>query len=206
MTGDGTNGAPADARALAEARFAASIDVPERFFAAEADAIARACLQMARRFHRGGRLIVFGGGAAASDAQHVAVEFVHPVIVGKRALAAIALTADAGAITAAVQGGGAAAAFVRPLEALARPEDIALGLADGAEDAAVSEALAAAGRRGLLTIGLFGPGDAPPEPALDARFAVPSADPTVVQEVHETLYHVLWELVHVYFEHEGLLG
>ena len=64
----------------------------------------------------------------------------------------------------------------------------------------------AAGRRGLLTIGLFGPGDAPPEPALDARFAVHSADPTVVQEVHETLYHVLWELVHVYFEHEGLLA
>ena len=54
---------------------------------------------MALRFHRGGKLVVFGTGAASTDAQHVAVEFVHPVIVGKRALPAISLTSDAATVT-----------------------------------------------------------------------------------------------------------
>src|SRR5215831_4649942 len=79
---------------LVEQRFAQSTSVPEAFFAQEEEQIARACWAMARRFHQGGRLLAFGNGAAATDAQHVAVEFVHPVIVGKRALPALALTND----------------------------------------------------------------------------------------------------------------
>ena len=75
-------------RVLVEARFAQSVSVPEVFFAQEAGRIAEACWAMARRFHSGGRLLAFGNGAGATDAQHVSVEFVHPVIVGKRALPA----------------------------------------------------------------------------------------------------------------------
>src|SRR5216683_8119797 len=66
---------------------------------AQADAVAQACHAMAVRFHQGGKLVVFGTGAASTDAQHVAVEFVHPVIVGKRALPAISLTCDAATVT-----------------------------------------------------------------------------------------------------------
>src|SRR4051794_703052 len=84
----------ADLRALVEARFAQSIAVPETFFEVEAEKIAEACWAMAKRFHRGGRLLAFGNGSAATDAQHVSVEFVYPVIVGKRALPALALTND----------------------------------------------------------------------------------------------------------------
>ena len=73
--------------ALLARRFALSVDVPHRFFHANAEPISQACLAMARRFERGGRLLVFGEGAQASDAEHVAVEFVHPVLVGKRAWA-----------------------------------------------------------------------------------------------------------------------
>src|SRR5689334_8241466 len=83
-----------DLQALVNTRFERSTTIPEIFFSAEADRIAQACWAMAGRFHRGGRLIAFGNGAWASDAQHVAVEFVHPVIVGKRALPALALTND----------------------------------------------------------------------------------------------------------------
>ena len=78
--------------ALIEAHFAQSTSVPETFFAAEAERIAETCWAMARRFHQGGRLLAFGNGAWATDAQHVSVEFVHPVIVGERALPALALT------------------------------------------------------------------------------------------------------------------
>ena len=72
---------------------------PARNLAEQAAAVAVACHQMALRFHRGGRLIVFGIGSASTDAQHVAVEFVHPVIVGKKALPAISLTTDDATVT-----------------------------------------------------------------------------------------------------------
>ncbi|MFD0540472.1 SIS domain-containing protein [Actinomadura luteofluorescens] len=72
---------------------------PGAALAGEAGAIAAACHAMAARFHAGGRLLTFGTGAAATDAQHVAVEFVHPVIVGKRALPALSLTGDVATLT-----------------------------------------------------------------------------------------------------------
>lgn len=169
--------------ALLARRFEQSTDVPGRFFEAQADAIARACLEMARRFRRGGRLLVFGEGAQASDARHVSVEFVHPVIVGKRALPAWCL------------------ASVRQLDLLGRDHDIAMAISVASPSAAVSDAFAHACRRGMLTLALTGNAGAT---GGDFVFAVPSDDPMVVQEVHETLYHVLWELVHVFFEHRAV--
>ena len=74
--------------------------------AGQADAVAAACHAMAVRFHQGGRLVVFGTGGPSADAQHVAVEFVHPVIVGKRALPAISLTADVATVTGIAERGG----------------------------------------------------------------------------------------------------
>jgi D-sedoheptulose 7-phosphate isomerase len=125
-----------------------------RFFAAEAERIAALCRRMAERFARGGRLLAAGDTAAArSDVRHVAVEFVHPVIVGKRALPALGV-ADAGA-----------------LALLAREEDIVVRFEGG----------------GVTIDG--------------ERFDPPSDDPFVRQELVETLYHVLWELVHVFLDH-----
>ena len=94
------------------------------FLEAEQNRIARACHDMARRFARGGALIPFGHGAAATDAAHVAVEFMHPVIVGKRALPALAPTSDPTGAS--------------DLARLARADDIALGLAHGAECASLT--------------------------------------------------------------------
>jgi D-sedoheptulose 7-phosphate isomerase len=152
------------------------------------DRIARICHDMARAFARGGVLTAFGSGAAATDAAHVAVEFMHPVVVGKRALPAVALGNDpTGAST---------------LERLGRPDDIALALVHAAADARAEELLASANALGMLTIGLGGAGS---RLEADHAIAVPDDDPRVVQEVQETIYHVLWELVHVFFEHPGLL-
>src|SRR5262245_8263133 len=81
-------------RALAPARFEQSADVATPCVYGHASLLARACLEMSQRFRRGGRLLALGSGAAATDARHVTVEFVHPVIVGKRALPALALEAE----------------------------------------------------------------------------------------------------------------
>lgn len=189
-----------DLHALVAARFAQSASVPDRFFAAEAGRVAEACWAMARRFHGGGRLIAFGNGAWATDAQHVSVEFVHPVIVGKRALPALALSNDSALLS------GQAHGFAHQLRALARPQDIALGFALDDHAANVRGALVQASQQGLLTIGLTGSeASVLAGVELDFCFAVPTIDPMLVQETHETLYHVLWELVHIFFEHEGLL-
>ena len=189
--------------ALLEARFEQSIYVPEIFFTQEAEQIAQACWAMARRFHQGGRLLAFGNGAWATDAQHISVEFVHPVIVGKRALPALALTNDSATLSNIDT---QEAIFVRQLRVLARPQDIAVGFSSDGNCANILAALDEARHIGLLTLGLGGgDGGKMKQAALDFRFIVPTHDPMVIQETHETLYHVLWELVHIFFEHEGML-
>jgi D-sedoheptulose 7-phosphate isomerase len=151
------------------------VEVGARFFAAEAGRLAELCSLMSARFLAGGRLVAFGmQPAARSDARHVAVEFVHPVIVGKRALPALALI-DPGA------------------EALVRGDDIAIAFG-GAE---VREAVAFARAQGCLTIGFT------PACGAEHAFEVGSGDPFIDQEIIETLYHVLWELVHVFLDHRG---
>jgi D-sedoheptulose 7-phosphate isomerase len=195
-----------DLLALVAARFEQSMTVPETFFTNEAGRIAEACWAMARRFHQGGRLLAFGNGAWATDAQHVSVEFVHPVIVGKRALPALALTNDSATLSGLMAGGNSEMPFVRQLRVLARPQDIAMGFSRDGNCTNVAAALNTARQMGLLTLGLAGgDGGLLRQANLDFCFVVRSHDPLVIQETHETLYHVLWELVHIFFEHEGLL-
>ncbi len=158
-----------------EALLARRTEANHAFFEREAEAIARLCHRMAERFARGGRLVAFGSSPAArSDARHVAVEFVHPVIVGKRALPALGIAGEGGDL--AVQA-----------RLVLGADDIALAFGDAPEAIAEAQAL------GCLAVDL--PRDFPP----------PGEDPFVHQELSETLYHVLWELVHVYLEHQGLL-
>lgn len=195
-------------RDFAVAQFQKSIETPVHFFQANADAISRCSLEMAKRFLREGRLLVFGNGGSTTDAQHVSVEFVHPVIVGKRALPAIALTNDIGSVLGLATQVGQKGVFARQLRLIGTPDDIALGLVTDGNDASILEALEAAHRMGMLTIGMCGEsapnGGMTQSSALDFCFAVPSNDPHVIQEVHETAYHILWETVHIFFEHKGL--
>ncbi len=193
-------------KALVTARFERSMAIPEIFFAAEAERIASACWSMARRFHQGGRLLAFGNGASATDAQHVSVEFVHPVIVGKRALPALALTNDSATLSSQNEG-HAETPFIRQLQVLARPQDIAMGFSLDGSSPNIVATLAVARRMGLLTLGLTGGhGGLLRNADIDFCFIVHTHDPLVIQETHETLYHILWELVHIFFEHEGLLS
>jgi len=156
-----------------------------RFFSAEAERLSRLCHKMAERFAREGRLVAFGASPAdRSDARHVAVEFVHPVIVGKRALPALGLAGEGGAIAPQVA-----------LEAEA--EDIAMAFGGEAD---ILAALAAARERGCLTIAFTRDSGA------EWEFDLATIDdPLVRQEVAETLYHTLWEHVHIFLDNRGLL-
>jgi D-sedoheptulose 7-phosphate isomerase len=175
--------------ALASEALAARVDellerrgeAGRRFFAEEAPRIARLCHRMAERFARGGRLVALGQTPQArSDVRHVAVEFVHPVIVGKRALPALGLSREGGSLEEQVA-------------LLAQPDDIAIAFGPG-----TAPALAIAAGRGCLTIAFE-------EAGAEWEFLPPATDPFVAQELVETLYHVLWELCHVFFDHRGLL-
>src|SRR6185312_7302806 len=139
-----------DLTELVTKRFEQSMSVPEVFFTNEAGRIAETCWAMARRFHSGGRLLAFGNGASATDAQHVSVEFVHPVIVGKRALPALALTNDSAALSRARGGDGVD--FARQIALLARPRDMAIGFSPDGGCGNVLTALNAARSRGLLAL------------------------------------------------------
>jgi D-sedoheptulose 7-phosphate isomerase len=179
---------------------------PARELASQASAVAAACHAMAVRFRQGGKLVVFGVGGASTDAQHVAVEFVHPVIVGKRALPAISLTTDVATVTGIAEREGVDAIFAYQIRVLASPADIALGISADSGSASMLAGLEAARERGLLTVALAG-GDGGGRIAArrvaDHLLVAASPDPRVVKELQVTTYHVLWELVHVFFEQPG---
>jgi D-sedoheptulose 7-phosphate isomerase len=169
-----------DLRTFVAERLLARNVASHALFAREARRLASACEAMAGRFLRGGRLLAFGRGASATDAQHVAVEFVHPVIVGKRALPALDLSA----------------AFTQWLPAVVTSDDIVMGFCDPAGDSEVEAALSVARARGAQTFAL-------PGAEGDFFVAPPSPDAFVSQELIEILYHTLWETVHVFFEHRA---
>jgi D-sedoheptulose 7-phosphate isomerase len=175
---------------------------PVEALAQDATALALACRDMAARFSRGGRLLVFGNGAGATDAQHVAVEFVHPVIVGKRALPALSLVSDAATLMGVAARRGLDGVYAHQVEVLGRPDDIALGLSGDGRCANVRAGLRAAREKGQLTIALLGGdgGEVLARGEADHCLVVGSGDPLVVKEGHVTVYHLLWELVHVFFE------
>jgi D-sedoheptulose 7-phosphate isomerase len=186
------------ATSVVQEHFERSIAATTRFFEAHARSVADCCWHMAERFTKGATLFVMGEGAQASDAQHVAVEFVHPIIVGKRALPALALTSDIGVFT----GSGHSAphdSFAAPLRALAKSTDIALGLSASRVEPSIRTAMAEARSRGLLSVLITGP-LANAERIADVELHIDDANPLIVQEVSETTYHVLWELVHIFFE------
>lgn len=153
----------------------------DAFFSRESERLAFACREMSERFLKGGRLLAFGKGPYATDAQHVSVEFVHPVIVGKRALPALDLSL----------------VFGPWLEAIAQPEDIVMGFGPPDSDPEICAALESAETRGCMTFAL---------PGLTGSYVLHpiNQDPFMHQELIEILYHTLWETVHVFFERREL--
>jgi D-sedoheptulose 7-phosphate isomerase len=174
-----------------------SAALKQRFVEENAPAIDACVRTLAERFASGGRLFVMGNGGSACDAQHLAVEFVHPVVEKRRPLPAMALTTDAALLTAVGNDSDFSHVFVQQLELLARPEDAALGISSSGASANVNRALRRARERGLLTIGLSGRDGGPMADLCQFCFIVPSWSIHRIQETHTLLLHLLWDHVHV---------
>jgi D-sedoheptulose 7-phosphate isomerase len=174
-----------------------SMATKEQFFAEQADRITECCAAMAKAFAGGGRLFVMGNGGSSCDATHVAVEFMHPIIEKRPALPALALNTDTALLTAVGNDKDFSMAFVDQLRLLGRPGDMVLGISTSGKSANINRALQMARELGLLTVGFTGRDGGRMPQFCDYCFTVPSFSIHRIQETHETLLHVLWDMVHV---------
>jgi D-sedoheptulose 7-phosphate isomerase len=185
-----------------------SAEVKTLFFEENKGAILQASLAMARVFHHGRKLLICGNGGSATDAEHVATEFMHPITVGRRALPALSLTNDAATMTAVANDVSFADVFSRQIIALGKAGDVLLGVSTSGNSENLLRAFETAKRIGLVTIGYAG-GDGGrmiASGAVDYCLTVPTASVHRVQETQVTLYHIMWDLVHELLGHRSLLA
>ena len=163
--------------------------------AQDAERLTECAQQMAIRFAAGGRLLAFGNGGSATDAQQLATLFLDPG-PGERALPAFCLASDVAVVTALCNDVGVGVVFARQVAAFGQPQDIAIGLSTSGNSENLLRALDEAARRGLLTVGIAGydGGKMAELDSLDYLFVAPSSSVHRIQEAQTTVYQTLWEL------------
>jgi D-sedoheptulose 7-phosphate isomerase len=169
----------------------ASIAVKQRLAADCAGPIAEAAAIIVRRLREGSKLIVFGNGGSASDAQHIAAEFVGRYEADRKALAAIALTTDTSALTAISNDYGFAEVFARQVQALVKPGDVALAISTSGNSENVLRGAAAARQLGAFTVGLTGRTGGNLATSVDLCICVPSDVTSRIQESHILIGHII---------------
>jgi phosphoheptose isomerase len=180
---------------LLTSTFADTIALHERVKNGETQVVLDAAAAIVSTLHAGGKLLIFGNGGSASDAQHVAAELVGRFERERGGLAAVALTADPGVLTSIGNDYGFARVFARQVEALGRPGDVAFGISTSGGSGNVVAALQAARAGGLKTVALTGRDGGPVGGIAEIHINVPSSSTARVQEVHRTLLHVICDLV-----------
>jgi D-sedoheptulose 7-phosphate isomerase len=183
-----------DRARLADTSFAAAIALHERVRGNLAPAL-QAAQAIAEALQGGRKLLIFGNGGSASDAQHVAAELVGRFMRDRPALAAVALTTDTSILTSVANDYSFEQVFVRQIEALGRPGDVAFGISTSGGSSNVEAALRTARARGLRTIALTGRDGGLVGRAAEMHVNVPGDNTARVQEVHRTLLHVMCELI-----------
>lgn len=188
-----------------------SVEIKQKFFEENKDEILDAALVLARAFHRGKKLLVCGNGGSATDAQHIAVEFMHPITVGRKALPAICLNNDMAMVTAVANDVSFADVFVRQIIALGSEGDALIALSTSGNSENLLHAFQTARKMRIKTIGLAGSdggkmAEMKSLGLIDFCFTVPTASVHRIQESHVTLYHILWDMVHTFFENKSLLS
>ena len=151
--------------------------------------------RLAESFRNGGKILLFGNGGSAADAQHIAAEFTGRFVRERRAWPAVALTTDTSALTAIGNDYGFEHIFVRQLDAFAAPGDVAIGISTSGKSPNVLAAIKRARALGLFTVGLTGTKHPDLAQAADVCFSVPSAITARIQECHIMICHLLCELV-----------
>jgi len=180
---------------LVTATLADTIALHERVKQSDLQPVLAAAAAIVEALGRGGKLLLFGNGGSAADAQHVAAELVGRFQATRAALSAIALTTDTSVLTSVANDEAFASVFARQIEALGREGDVALGISTSGRSPNVVSALDAARTRGLRTIALTGRDGGAVGRAVEIHINVPSDSTARVQEVHRTLLHVICDLV-----------
>lgn len=182
-----------------------STEMKAKFFDANAGALEQVCTKLAEALSTGHKLFVMGNGGSACDAMHVAVEFLHPIIEKRRAFPAVALTNDTVLLTAISNDSDFSQSFAEQLRLFGQPGDAVLGISTSGMSTNVNYALQAARERGMLTIGFAGKDGGRTKDIAEFCLTVPSFSIHRIQEVHTTLLHVLWDMVHVLLGEEDII-
>ena len=182
-----------------------SVEVKQKFFDRYADQIGELSQKMAERFQAGNKLWIMGNGGSACDAQHAAVEFVHPIIEKRRALPALDLVSQMPLVTAISNDKDFARIFVDQIDVWGRPGDMALAISTSGKSPNLIYALEAAKKIGMLTVSFSGKDGGRLPEASDYCFTVPSFSIHRIQESHVALLHILWDLIHVAMGEEDVI-
>jgi D-sedoheptulose 7-phosphate isomerase len=182
-----------------------SIEVKEKFLDRYADAIGELSQKMAERFEDGHKLWVMGNGGSACDAQHIAVEFVHPIIEKRRALPAFDLVSQVAVLTAISNDKDYARIFVDQLELWGQPGDMAIAISTSGNSPNLIYALEAVRAKDILTIAFSGKDGGRLAEVAEYCFTVPSYSTHRIQESHVALLHILWDLIHVAMGEEDVI-
>ena len=177
----------------------------QKFFERYADDIAVLSQKMAARFRDGHKLWVMGNGGSACDAQHIAVEFIHPIIEKRRALPAFDLVSQIPVLTAISNDKDYARIFVDQLELWGQPGDMVIAISTSGNSPNLIYALEAAQARDMLTIAFSGKDGGRLADAAEYCFTVPSYSIHRIQESHVALLHILWDLTHVAMGEEDVI-
>jgi D-sedoheptulose 7-phosphate isomerase len=181
------------------------MEVKEQFFTRYADQVGELCEKMAERFQAGARLWVMGNGGSACDAQHVAVEFAHPIIEKRRALPALDLVSQVPVLTAISNDKDYAKIFVDQLNLWGKPGDMALAISTSGQSPNLIYALQTARKLNMLTIAFAGKDGGRIREVAEYCFTVPSFSIHRIQETHVALLHIMWDLVHVALGEEDVI-
>jgi D-sedoheptulose 7-phosphate isomerase len=174
---------------------AESLEVKRAFFAAHAADVQRAAEIITDAFKAGGKLLVFGNGGSATDAQHIAGELVNRFLRERKALPAIALTTDGGVLTCVGNDTGFENVFARQIEALGAAGDVCLAITTSGRSANVVAACKKAHEQQMKVIGLLGRDGGNVASLCDLALLVASNDTQRIQETHNLIGHILCELI-----------
>lgn len=182
-------------RDVVEEIFRESARLKLAFLEVHLNLVVRAAEAIVGALRTGGKVLLFGNGGSAADAQHIAAELVNRFLIERPALPAIALTTNSSVVTSVSNDRDYAEVFARQVEALGRPGDIAIGISTSGMSASVVRGIETASSAQMRTIAFTG-GDGGKLAALaEYAFVVPSRSTPRIQEVHATLGHVLCQLV-----------
>jgi D-sedoheptulose 7-phosphate isomerase len=182
-----------------------SMEMKEKFFSKYAEQIEAMARDMAARFEQGRKMLVMGNGGSLCDALHFSVEFTHPIIEKRRAFPVIPLMTDIATMSAIGNDQDFSRVFLNQLNLLGQPGDIALAVSTSGKSANLIYAMEAARERQMLTIAWLGKDGGRLAEMVDYGFVVPSYSIHRIQEVHATLVHVAWDLIHLALGEEDVI-